>query len=106
MKKLIVGSCAVAVMALTGCVGPMGIVGSTGAGIYTDVSGPILATGNSGSTKVGQASSEGIICVATGDASLKTACANGGITKIHHADYHVISVLGVYAKTTVTVYGE
>jgi len=93
-------------MALTGCVGPMGIVGSTGAGIYTDVSGPILATGNSGSTKVGQASSEGIICVATGDASLKTACANGGITKIHHADYHVISVLGVYAKTTVTVYGE
>ena len=107
MKKLIVCACAVAATAMmTGCVGPMSTIGGVGAGIYTDVSGPILATGNSGSTKVGQASAEGIICVATGDCSLKAACANGGITKIHHADYHTTSVLGVYAKTTVTVYGE
>ncbi len=58
------------------------------------------------STKVGEASSEGIICVATGDSSIKTAAANGGITKISHVDVHTTSVLGLYVKTTVTVYGE
>jgi hypothetical protein len=84
----------------------MGLVGGVGAGIYTDVSGPVCATGNAGGTKMGQASSEGIICVATGDSSIKTAAANGGITKISHVDYHTTSVLGVYTKTTVTVYGD
>jgi hypothetical protein len=107
MRKLIgCASAGALAVLLTGCVGPMGIVGGSGAGIYTDVSGPILATSNSGASKVGEASSEGIICVATGDASIKAACANGGITKISHADYHVMSVMGVYTKTTVTVYGE
>ena len=107
MRKLIgCMSAGALAMLLTGCVGPIGLVGSSGAGIYTDVSGPILATSNAGASKVGEASSEGIICVATGDASLKAAMANGGITKIQHADYHVTSVLGLYVKTTVTVYGE
>ena len=55
---------------------------------------------------MGQATSTGIICVATGDSSIKTAAANGGITKISHVDYHTTSVLGLYTKTTVTVYGE
>ena len=82
-----------------------GASGAFGA-VYTDVSGPLLATGTTGASKVGEASSKGIICFATGDGSLKAACAAGGITKIQHADYHVLSVLGVYVVTTVTVYGE
>lgn len=91
---------------LTGCVGPNGpFVGAMG-GLYTNVSGPVLATSNAGASKVGQASSTGIVCVATGDSSIKAACANGGITKISHVDYHVTTVLSVYTKTTVTVYGE
>jgi len=107
MRKLIgcafVGALA---MLLTGCVGPNGpLVGAMG-GLYTDVSGPVLATSNAGASKVGEASSTGIICIATGDSSIKAACANGGITKISHVDYHVTSVLSVYTKTTVTVYGE
>ena len=89
-----------------GCVGPMGPVGGVGGGIYTDVSGPIGATSNTLGSKMGQATSEGIICVATGDSSIKAAAANGGITKISHVDYHTTSVLGLYAKTIVTVYGE
>ena len=105
MKKLIVCGSALAAL-LTGCVGPMGSVGGVMGGVYTDVSGPILATSNTGGAKVGQASSEAIICIATGDSSIKAACANGGITKIQHVDYHTTSVLGLYAKTTVTVYGE
>jgi hypothetical protein len=91
---------------LTGCVGPMGPVAGTYGYVYTDVSGPVLATSNSGASKVGQAESTAIICVATGDCSIKTAAASAGITKIQHVDYHTTSVLGLYAKTVVTVYGE
>ena len=107
MRKLI-GCASVAALSvlITGCVGPMGPMGAAGGMLYTDVSGPVLATSNSGASKVGSAKSTGIICVATGDSSIKTAAANGGITKISHVDYHVMSVLGLYVETTVTVYGE
>ena len=107
MRKLIGCACAGAMAVLiTGCVGPMGTIGAAGGMVYTDVSGPVLATSNSGASKVGSATSKGIICVATGDSSIKAACANGGITKISHVDYHVTSVLCLYCETTVTVYGE
>jgi len=107
MKRLIGCSSVVAVAALlVGCVGPMGPVGSVGGLLYTDVSGPVLATSHSSASKVGTASSTGILCVATGDSSIKAAADSAGITKIQHVDYHTTSVLGLYAKTTVTVYGE
>jgi hypothetical protein len=110
MKKLIgYTSCLALVALLTGCAGMVNSMGPAGGSfgvIYSDVSGALLATGNTGSSKVGKASSTGIVCVALGDSSIKAACDNGGITKIHHADYHVLNVLGVYNVTTVTVYGE
>ena len=107
MRKLIGYSSLVAAAGLfAGCVGPMGPIGGVGGTIYTDVSGPVLATSNSASSKMGQATSQGVLGFATGDSSIKTAAANGGITKIEHVDYHTTSVLGVWAKTTVTVYGE
>jgi hypothetical protein len=106
MKRAVVCSLGAALVALTGCVGPMGQVGGAWGGVYTDVSGAFGATGNPGGSKMGQASSSGIICVATGDSSIKAAMSNGGITKISHVDYHTTSVLGLYAKTTVTVYGD
>jgi hypothetical protein len=107
MKKLIeYAAVAAAAMLVAGCVAPMGPLGGVGGSIYTDVSGPVLATSRDAASKMGQASSEGILGVAWGDSSIKTAAANGGITKIQHVDYHTMAVLGVYAKTTVTVYGE
>lgn len=107
MRKLIGCGCAGALaLLITGCVGPMGGIGGTYGYVYTDVSGALLATSNTGASKVGEAKSTGIICVATGDSSIKAACAAGGITKIQHVDYHVKSVLGLYVETTVTVYGE
>ena len=107
MKKLIVCSSAVGLAALlTGCVMPMGGIGAVNGGIYTDVSGAGGATSNTGSSKKGESCSQGILGIATGDSSIQAACAAGGITKIHHVDYHVMSVLGVYGKTTTTVYGE
>jgi TRL-like protein family len=107
MKKLI-GYSSIVAMAwlLVGCAGPTGPLAGTYGFVYTDVSGPLLATSHSAASKVGQASSTAVICVATGDSSIKAAADSAGITKIQHVDYHTTSVLGVYAKTTVTVYGE
>jgi hypothetical protein len=107
MKKLSVCLLACGMAGLfTGCVGPMGQIGGIGGSIYTDVSGAIGATGNAVSTKSGSSTSTGILGIATGDSSINAAAANGGITKIHHVDYHTMTILGVYGKTTVTVYGE
>ena len=107
MRKLIgCVSAGALVVLLTGCVQPMGGASGVYGMLYTDVSGGLAVTGNSGASKVGEAKSTGIICVATGDSSIKAACAAGGITKIQHVDYHVTSVLGLYVETTVTVYGE
>ena len=107
MKKLIGYSSIVALVGLAaGCVGPMGTVTGVGGSIYTDMSGPVLATSRDAASKMGEATATGILGFATGDCSIKTAAASAGITKIQHVDYHVQSVLGVYAKTTVTVYGE
>ena len=76
-------------------------------GLYTQVDAPLIATSNEGSSKVGTASAESILgWVAIGDASIKTAMQNGGITKVHHVDYKAYSILGLYAKYTVYVYGE
>jgi hypothetical protein len=107
MKKLVICASAGAMMVLaTGCVAPNGPVGGTMGTIYTDVSGAVTATSNTGASKVGSAVSQGVLGFAWGDSSIKTAAANGGITKIQHVDYHTKSVLGVYSETTVTVYGE
>ena len=44
--------------------------------------------------------------VAVGDASARAAAQDGGITRIEHADYDTLNVLGVYSKFTIIVYGE
>lgn len=107
MKKLIGYSALVAVAGLlVGCVAPIGPAGSVGGSIYTDVSGPVLATSHSAASKVGTASSTGVLGFAWGDSSIKAAASNAGITKIQHVDFKTTSVLGIYAKTTVVVYGE
>ena len=76
-------------------------------GLYTDVKAPLAVTGNSGSSKVGTAEATSILgLVATGDASIETAAKSAGITKIHHVDEYAYSVLGIFAKYTIFVYGE
>lgn len=56
--------------------------------------------------KTGVAKASGIICFCEGDASLKAAMDNGGITKIHHVDREVRNILGIIAEYTTIVYGE
>ena len=58
-------------------------------------------------SKVGKATATSVLgLVATGDSSIKTAAANGGITKIKYVDYEVENILGIYGKYTTVVYGD
>lgn len=58
-------------------------------------------------SKVGESSASGILgIVGVGDAGLDAAMKNGGITKIHHVDHKVLSILCLYVKYTTVVYGE
>jgi hypothetical protein len=88
---------------LAGCATPypMGM-------IYTEVKSPV-ATGDGGITysKVGVAKATSILgLVATGDASIKAAAANGGIKNIKYVDYDSKNILGIYGEYTTTVYGD
>ena len=40
------------------------------------------------------------------NAAIEKAAANGQITKVQYADYEVYSILGIYVRFKVTVYGE
>jgi uncharacterized protein YceK len=75
--------------------------------IYTDVKAPVTATSNANSTKVGTAEATSILgLVATGDASIEAAAKSAGISKIHHIDEECMSILGLFAKYKIFVYGE
>ncbi|HUJ10175.1 MAG TPA: TRL-like family protein [Verrucomicrobiae bacterium] len=87
-----------------------GLGGSAVGGLYSQVDGAVIAGAPVGQTtstaKVGTAESTSIIGFATGDSSIQAAMQAGGITKIHHVDYKVMNVLGIYVKYTTVVYGE
>ena len=64
-------------------------------------------SGDMSHSKVGKAETTSIMgLVATGDSSIKTAAANGGIKKIKYVDYEVENILGIYGKYTTIVYGD
>ena len=95
--------------AVTGCAGmawapvipPSGLV-------YTSTSAPLDIDFDKTQlgTKVGRASTQAVLgLVAFGDASTAAAARNGGLTVIHHADYSMVSILGLYSSYTTIVYG-
>mgnify|MGYP001597089268 CR=1 FL=1 len=77
--------------------------------VYSEFQAPLYVDFNATpvATKSGQAESMSILgLIATGDASAKAAAAQGGITKIEHADYYYFNVLGVVQRYRTIVYGE
>ena len=76
--------------------------------LYTEVSSPMaVANGDLSYSKVGTAMATSVLgLVATGDASIKAAASNGGITKIKFVEYSVRNILGVIGEYTTTVYGD
>jgi len=105
MKNKVLAMCVICmcVCMFTGCATnvPVG-------GIYTQLKLPLDTTSNGAkSPKVGTAECISVLTlIAIGDASIETAKQNGGITKVHHVDWDVENILGVYGKYKVIVYGE
>ena len=115
-KTIVVLLAAMLVTSLAGCAGmsPQVFSGGTPVGgwVYTDVTAPsqkLHAPLDEGVTvlKVGKATAISVLgLVGVGNASIDKAMKNGRITKIHHIDHKIRSVLGLYAEWTVIVYGE
>jgi len=105
MKKLLIIG-AVAVAALMSSCSSVSTVCGAGA-IYTDVKSGVTATSNNVGSKVGTAEATSILgIIATGDASINAAASNAGIKKISHVDQSHKSILGIFTKYNIYVYGE
>ena len=104
MKKLLF------VAALAACASGCVVVGPCNANslLTLDVQSPDMSFVDNDvkPAKMGAAMAEGIIVFTEGDASLKAAMDNGGITKVHHVDYKVKNILGIIGSTTTIVWGE
>jgi len=75
--------------------------------LYTEIKAPVGTSGPMSYNKVGVAKSTSILgLVATGDASIKAAAANGGIKTVKYVDYDAKNILGLYGEYTTTVYGD
>lgn len=74
--------------------------------LYTEVWGPLDA-GERVGTKEGSACGQSILgLIATGDASLKEAARDGGITKIDSVDHKSRNILGIMAEFCTIVRGS
>jgi hypothetical protein len=106
MKRIFASLLFCLALSLQGCAttGPMQ------GGLFTSVSGPVAVTPYpvTSTAKVGTGSTACILgLISFGDASIHTACASAGITKVQHVDYHVTTVLfGLFSSYQVIVYGE
>ncbi len=76
--------------------------------IYAENKVPVAAVdGGTIYNKIGIAKAISILgLMASGDASIKTAAANGNIKTIKHVNYDAKNILGVYGEYTTTVYGD
>jgi hypothetical protein len=94
---------AVATLVLSGC---MPVYSPAIGLLMTDVYGPIDA-GSKVGAKEGQACAQSILgLVAQGDASIRAAAKDGGITKIDSVDHYSRNLLGVVADFCTIVRGS
>lgn len=104
MNKLAITMMGVGFLSLTACqpvASPlMGI-------LFNDTKYGYIATTNTNATKEGKACAQTILgLVATGDASISAAKANGGITQVSHIDYSAKSILGIIGDWCTIVKGQ
>lgn len=72
--------------------------------VYQETQSPVSVTSNPLGSKKGEATATSVLgWFAFGDASVQKAAKDGGITKISHIDQKSTSVLGLFAKYTITV---
>jgi hypothetical protein len=95
-------------MSLTGCIAVgWGGVGAPAYGmLFTEIYGPIDAGGSIGN-KEGRACVQSILgLVATGDASIRSAARDGGITKIGSVDHYTRNIVGILGEFCTIVRGS
>lgn len=102
-------------------------VGTPRALLYSNTTTPMTLKGGFGrpsmgvkipeDVRVGRATAYGVepnvpgvpggraLSVAWGDVSLEAAMADGGLGEVLYGDAHVITVLGIFTKATIEVYG-
>jgi hypothetical protein len=96
------------VMVIAACIF---LVSGCGA-LYTNVKTPMptleMQVNADNQAKVGTASATAYLWViVVGDCSVASAMKDGGITRIHHVDTDINTILGgLYGKFTTVVYGE
>lgn len=102
MKKIITLAAVIGGAALlASCAAPM-----AGGMLYTGVTTGTSASGGS-TAKMGKACNTSILgLVATGDASIAAAKAQGGISRVSTVDYQAKNILGLYGKYCVVVHGS
>ena len=89
---------------LTGC---MGVASPVAGWAYTEAQWDGVIEDGPAPTKTGKACATSILAmVATGDASLETAKANGGITQISHVDHSSKNILGIFGEYCTIVKGS
>ena len=75
--------------------------------VYMDIKAPEEATPNLLGKKMGKGSCKSLLGVyAKGDCSIETAAREANITRITHVDSYAETVLLVYSKYTILVYGN
>jgi hypothetical protein len=94
------------IMAFVGCAGPY-----SGGALFSDYKALNCAPSDSSGLVPGAKTGEATMVnylgwVATGDASIAAAAANGSITKINTVDYKYNSILGIINTTTTIVTGN
>jgi uncharacterized protein YceK len=105
MNSLKTIAIAAAVATLSGCASVSSPVGN--GLLFTSVQAPVAVTASSAASKSGSACATNILgIVATGDASLKAAKANGNITKVTSVDHNSTSVLSLFSTYCTVVTGE
>ena len=79
-----------------------------GFGLYSEYTTPADFTiaGAKKSAKVGEATCKSVFFVKMGDCSITSAMANGKMATVSYADWDKFSVLGIYNKKTLKVYGN
>ena len=101
---LIVGFLGFCLLNLTGC---MGVATPVAGWAYTEAQWDGVIEDGPAPTKTGKACATSILAmIATGDASLETAKANGGITQVAAVDHSAKNILGIWGEYCTIVKGS
>jgi hypothetical protein len=103
MKFVLAGCLAISAAYLTGCASGQPISGM----LYSDVQGPINATGAPRGAMHGQACASSYLgLVALGDASITAAAKAANVTQVSHVEQSYTNILGFWAQFCTIVYGN